>query len=312
MQPHKHMYVTRNASWLAFLFGCFLLYGQLVSAQSRPTLTDLRQQIEQELARHPGVFAVAFKDLATGQELLIREHELFHAASTMKTPVMIEVYKQQAQHKLSLLDSVLVKNEFKSIVDGSPFSLPISVDDDTVTYKQLGTKRTLASLVYDMITVSSNLATNLIIEKVDAKNVTQTMRDLGANDIQVWRGVEDSKAFAKGLNNATTAYDLMVIYEKLAQGKVVSPEASKAMIGILLEQKFNESIPAKLPKEVKVAHKTGSITGVRHDSGIVYLPDGRKYVLVILSKQIKEDIETQNAMATVSEWLYRYVLQGGR
>ena len=225
---------------------------------------------------------------------------------------MIEVYKQQAQHKLSLSDSILVKNEFKSIVDGSPFSLPISVDDDTVTYKQLGTKRTLASLVYDMITVSSNLATNLIIEKIDARKVTQTMRELGANDIQIWRGVEDSKAFAKGMNNATTAYDLMVIYNKLAQGKVVSPEASKAMIGVLLEQKFNESIPAKLPKEVKVAHKTGSITGVRHDSGIVYLPDGRKYVLVILSKQIKDDIETQNAMATISEWLYHYVAQGGK
>ncbi|WP_020596912.1 serine hydrolase [Spirosoma panaciterrae] len=306
------MRFLNKASWLIFLIGFLPGSGSFVLAQSRPSLSELRQQIEQELARHPGVFAVAFKDLTTGQELLIREKERFHAASTMKTPVMIEVYRQQAQHKLALTDSILVKNEFKSIVDGSPFSLPIRVDDDTVTYKQLGTKRTLASLVYDMITVSSNLATNLIIEKVDARKVTQTMRELGAKDIEVWRGVEDAKAFAKGLNNTTTAYDLMVIYEKLAQGKVVSPEASQAMIGILLEQKFNESIPAKLPKDVKVAHKTGSITGVRHDSGIVYLPDGRTYVLVILSKQIKEDLETQNAMATVSEWLHRYVSQGGK
>lgn len=287
-----------------------LMSGPMASAQAQTTLPALRLQIEQLLGKQKGVYAVAFKDVTTGQELLIREHEAFHAASTMKTPVMIEVYKQQAQHKLALTDSVLVKNEFKSIVDGSPFSLPISVDDDTVTYKQLGTKRTLASLVYDMITVSSNLATNLIIERVDAKNVTQTMRELGARDIQVYRGVEDSKAFAKGLNNTTTAYDLMVIFDKLAREQVVSPEASRGMIGVLLDQKFNESIPAKLPKGVKVAHKTGSITGVRHDSGIVFLPDGRKYVLVLLSKGITSDQDSQETMSTISRWLYDYEMQG--
>ena len=283
--------------------------GLSATAQSRQTIPELRQKIETELAKQTGVFAVAFKDLTTGKELLIREREVFHAASTMKTPVMIEVYKQQAQGKLSLSDSVLIKTEFASIVDSSPYTLPVSSDSDSTTYKQIGTKRTLASLVYDMITVSSNLATNLIIERVGGPNVTQTMRDLGANDIQVRRGVEDSKAFAKGLNNTTTAYDLMVIFDKIATGKAVSPEASKAMISTLLEQKFNDAIPAKLPKDVKVAHKTGSITGVRHDSGIIILPDGRKYVLVLLSKGIKDDKATSGVMATVSEWIYQYEVQ---
>ncbi|WP_425290799.1 serine hydrolase [Spirosoma linguale] len=280
-----------------------------VAAQSRPTLAKLRQQIEQELSRHPGTFAVAFKDLKTGKELLIREHEVFHAASTMKTPVMIEVYKQAAQHKLALSDSMTITTDFKSIVDGSSYSLHAEQDSDTSIYKAVGTKRTLAALVYDMIIVSSNLATNMVIERVGAQNVTQTMRDLGAKDIQVRRGVEDSKAFAQGLNNTTTAYDLMVIFEKIARGKAVSPDASKAMITTLLDQKFNDAIPGKLPKDVKVAHKTGSITGVRHDSGIVFLPDGRKYVLVLLSKEIKDDKETIETMATVSQWIYDFVKQ---
>lgn len=294
---------------LAVCLLCLSGIGLSVSAQSRQTLPELSLQIDQALRQQTGVFAVAFRNLATGEELLIQERTVFHAASTMKTPVMIEVYKQQALHRLSLLDSIPIKTEFKSIVDGSPYSLQVAGDDDTKTYKQVGRKRTLGSLVYDMITVSSNLATNLIMERVSGPAVTQTMRDLGAKDIQVRRGVEDAKAFAQGLNNTTTAYDLLVIFDKLARGQVVSPEASKAMIATLLDQTFNTCIPAKLPKDVKVAHKTGSITGVRHDSGIVYPPNGSPYVLVLLSKDIKDDKATQALFAQLSAWIYQYVTQ---
>lgn len=297
----KNKVLSFALSAVCVLAICFPTWGQ-----PKLTMDQLKQKIDSELSKQTGVFAVAFKDLTTGKELLIREHEEFHAASTMKTPVMIEVYKQAAQHKLSLSDSISIKTEFKSIVDGSPYQLEVTDDSDTTIYKQVGTKRTLASLLYDMIIWSSNLATNLVIERVGAQNVTQTMRDLGAKDIQVRRGVEDDKAFAQGLNNTTTAYDLMVIFEKLASGKVVSPEASNAMIATLLDQKFNTVIPGKLPKAVKVAHKTGSFKGVRHDSGIVFLPDGRKYVLVFLSKGIKDDVATCGEMATVSEWIYQY------
>ncbi|GAB4036611.1 serine hydrolase [Spirosoma jeollabukense] len=289
---------------------CAFTTWSSASAQTKLTLDQLTQKINAELAKQTGTFAVAFRDLRTGKELLIRERDTFHAASTMKTPVMIEVYKQVDQHKMNLSDSVTITTDFKSIVDGSPYSLRATDDSDTSIYKAVGTKRTLAALVYDMITVSSNLATNLVIERVGAQNVTKTMRDLGATDIQVRRGVEDNKAFAQGLNNTTTAYDLMVIFDKIATGKAVSPEASKAMIATLLDQKFNTAIPAKLPNGVRVAHKTGSVAGVRHDSGIVFLPDGRKYVLVLLSKDIKDDKATLDVMATLSEWIYQYVTQG--
>lgn len=299
---------TRTCFWIAGLF-CLVACWFSASAQNRLTIPQLRDEVTRELSKQPGVFAVAFNDLATGNELLIREREVFHAASTMKTPVMIEVYKQAAEHKLALSDSITIKTEFASIVDGSPYSLHAAQDSDTAIYKEVGTKRSLESLMYDMIIVSSNLATNLVIERVGAANVTKTMRELGANDIQVRRGVEDSKAFAQGLNNTVTAYDLMVLFEKIATGKAVNPQASKAMIKTLLDQKFNDAIPGKLPKEVKVAHKTGSIAGIRHDSGIVFLPDGRQYVLVLLSKDIKDDKATTSTMATVSEMIYKYMTQ---
>jgi beta-lactamase class A len=277
------------------------------ACSNRMTLNKLQNQINAKLAEQPGNFAVAFKDLTTGETLLINEQEYFHAASTMKTPVMIEVYKQAAAGAFSLNDSFLLKNEFKSIVDSSIFSLNGDDDSEKELYHHLGEKRTLFNLVYDMIIKSSNLATNTVIELVNAQNVTKTMRQLGAKHIQVLRGVEDSKAFAKGFNNVTSAYDLMVIYEKMAKGEIVDSASSQAMIKILLNQQFNEIIPARLPKEVKVAHKTGNISHVQHDSGIVFLPNGRKYVLVLLSKNLQKEDQAIKAMADVSEMIYKYV-----
>jgi beta-lactamase class A len=281
----------------------------LLSCNTKPSLDDLKEQIATELENNQGQFAVAFKDLSTSEELFVNEHELFHAASTMKTPVMMEAYKQAAQGKFSLTDSILIKNEFKSIVDSSLYSLKKDDDSDTVIYKHIGEKTTLSSLIYDMIIVSSNLATNILIEKVDAKKVTQSLREMGATDIKVLRGVEDNKAFQAGLNNQVTAYDLMLIFEKLGKGEAVSPEASKEMIAILSDQEYNTIIPAKLPAEVKVAHKTGWIKKLNHDSGLITLPDGRKYVLVLLSAKTDDETAALESMATVSKMIYDYEIK---
>jgi beta-lactamase class A len=187
------------------------------------------------------------------------------------------------------------------------YSLQPEDDSEQNLYAQIGKKRTLHELVYDMITVSSNLATNILIEYVGAEKVTRTMRQLGAANIQVLRGVEDGKAYQRGLNNTTTAYDLLIIYEKIATGQAVSQKASEEMIQILLDQRFKDIIPALLPLEVKVAHKTGMITGTHHDSGIVMLPDGRKYILVLLSKHLKDMDAGTTTLAKVSKIIYDYV-----
>jgi len=274
---------------------------------SRKAMQTLQSDIAKELSGKKGLFAVAFKDLKTGKEIRINDGLVYHAASTMKTPVLIEVYRQAADGKFSLNDSIELKNEFKSIADGSLYSLDSADDSEKELYKHIGEKRTIDSLVYQMIIVSSNFATNLIIQKVGAENVTSYMRKLGANDIQVLRGVEDGKAFQKGLNNIITAHDLLVIFEKIARGEAVNDDASKAMINILLDQHFNEIIPALLPPDVRVAHKTGSITHVHHDSGIVMLPDGRKYILVLLSKDWENEEEAIRTMANISLLIYKYV-----
>ena len=282
------------------------MMGETNYAQGR--LEQLKEQIS-KLVSNQGSVAVAFKDLTSGEELLFNANESFHAASTMKTPVLIEVFKQAKQGKFSLKDSIVIRNEFKSIVDGSVYALNAADDSEQKLYEDIGKKRTINELVTDMIIYSSNLATNMIIELVGAPNVMKTMRELGANSIQVLRGVEDSKAFEKGLNNTTTANDLMIIFEAMAKGKIISPGASQQMIEILLHQQFNKIIPARLPADVKVAHKTGNITGVLHDSGIVFLPDGHMYILVLLSKNIDNEETATNLLAQISEMIYKYVVR---
>ena len=279
-----------------------------IYSQAQTGIQELKEQIKARI-NNQGTVAVAFRDLSSGEEILINEQEVFHAASTMKTPVLIEVFKQAKQEKFALNDSIVIKNEFKSIVDGSLYSLNPSDDSEQKMYSLIGQKKALMDLVNDMIIYSSNLATNIIIELVGAQNVMQTMRELGANSIQVLRGVEDSKAFEKGLNNTTTARDLLIIFEAIAKGKTVSPGSSQQMIEILLHQQFNKVIPARLPATVKVAHKTGSITGILHDSGIVFLPDGHMYILVLLSRGVGSEEAATDLLAGISEMIYQYVVR---
>ena len=263
---------------------------------------DFKNQIQNDLNNIKGNTALVLFDLNQNKTLVnINSKSEFHAASTMKVPVMIEVFKQAREGKFSIKDSILVKNEFKSIVDGSAYHMDITDDGGDELYKMVGKKVTIEKLVYDMIAVSSNLATNILIDMVDAKKVTETMRSLGADKIEVLRGVEDQKAYDKGLSNSTTANDLVQIFKGIASNASGSESECNNMLSILKDQKYNDLIPKYYPKNVTVAHKTGSITGVHHDAGIIYLPNGNSYVLVILSKNLEDFDRGTDALAKISK-----------
>tara|TARA_B100000902_G_scaffold321557_1_gene314528 strand:+ start:258 stop:1139 length:882 start_codon:yes stop_codon:yes gene_type:complete len=268
----------------------------------------LEKKILDLLESEKGEFAVAYKNLNTGETILINENEEFHAASTMKTPVMIEAFKKNHEGLISLNDSILIKNEFKSIVDGSIFKLSSFDDSDKKSYDKIGSYLSLSELVFDMITISSNFATNLVIDYIGSEDINNTMRDLGAKNINVLRGVEDIKAFNQGMNNTTTALDLLKIYENLAVGNVINSEISKEMVDILKKQKYDDIIPKYLPKSVRVAHKDGWINGVRHDSGIIFASDNKKYILVLLSKNLEDEIRGADLLAKVSLEIYNSLL----
>jgi len=288
-----------------FFLSINILQGQNMKAN----LSELKKDILNEFNSIEGKFALAFQEVRNpSNAIMINPHENFHAASTMKTPIMMEVYKQARDRKFQLTDSILIKNEFHSIVDSSIYQMELADDGGEELYKFIGQKRTIYQLVYDMITVSSNLATNILIELVCAPNVTNSMQQIGADKINVLRGVEDIKAYNLGLNNTTTANDLLIIYNAIAEGTWIDPKICEEIITVLLDQKFKTKIPKLLPEDVMVAHKTGSISNVEHDSGIVFLPDGRKYILVILSKELSDVKMGSDVIAEVSRMIYDYMI----
>lgn len=275
------------------------LSGTVLPWQALPTKIDalIRASVAETVA-------VAYYDLATRKELLINPDVSFHAASTMKVPVMMEIYRQAAMGKLSLDQRIPVKNDFASIVDGSHYSLAPDGDSDQSLYTKVGQTETIRELIRLMITVSSNLATNILIEQISPGRVMDLMRKIGANNIRVLRGVEDGKAFQKSLNNTTTARDLMIILRRIAERRAVSAKASDEMINIMLDQTFNEGIPAGLPQNARVSHKTGSITKINHDAAIVYPPDRKPYVLVVLTRGIEDEKLAHKLIADISRVVY--------
>ena len=253
--------------------------------------------------------AVSYLDLETGESLAINADTSFHAASTMKVPVMIEVLRRSQAGAFSLDQEVLLINEFPSLADGSPFSLIASEDSDTALYSRVGQRVPVRELMRRMITLSSNLATNQLIALVGPAAVTSGARQIGASSIQVLRGVQDIKSFDRGMNNTTTSADLAVLLAAIERGKVLSAASSAEMREILLAQEFNSKIPAGLQPGTRVAHKTGEITAVSHDAAIVYPPGRKPYVLVVLTKGLRDGNASASLIADISRLTWNHVMR---
>ncbi len=273
-----------------------LISGMILSCNEPITLQD---DIESLIREYPNAtVAVAIRDTHTQTTLDILPDRPFHAASTMKVPVQIEAWRKVRDTGLSLDSTLEVKNSFRSIVDGTLYR--IEEDSDDAIYEQLGERMMISDLIYQMITVSSNLATNLLIDFLGSESIQKTVDSLGAPGMQVLRGVEDLKAFELGLSNSATARSLATLMEAIQQGKAIHASADSNMVEVLLDQAFNEMIPAGLPSDVQVAHKTGQITRIHHDAAIIYPPNSPPYVLIILIEGLEDDAESAALGANIA------------
>ncbi|MBV8200142.1 MAG: serine hydrolase [Acidobacteria bacterium] len=296
-------------------------------------LTPQTQAVEKAVDRayrHTGraTVAVAYLDLGSGGKVLRNETRPFHAASTMKVPVMIAAWAAVDQGILKIDQPIVVRNEFRSIVDGSRYHLAPEDDGDPDLYAAVGSTRPLSDLIRHMIVRSSNLATNLLIDQLSASRVMDVMRQMGAYNLQILRGVEDEKAYQAGFNNEVTAADLMLLLAAIEQAAAapaaagppaapdpganepvaapaISQRGAAAMIEVLEAQEFNEKIPAGLPPGTPIAHKTGDITGIHHDAGIVLPPGEPPYVLVVLTAGFDKEEEANRFIADLSRSIWQ-------
>lgn len=249
---------------------------------------------------------ISFYDCETTIQWAYNADHYFHAASTMKLAVLLGVFRQVARGELTLDAPVHVRNRFTSIVNKETFMLDLTRDADPNVYGHLGKTLTVRELAYWMITLSSNLATNLLVEVIGIPTIQLALDELEIDGIRVIRGVEDQAAFEAKLNNEVTANGLLKLLRLIAEERAYSKEACEEMLKILLDQQYRSGIPAGLPKAARVAHKTGNISTVHHDAGIVYLEKRKPYVLVILT-QFPAETGRGTAVADVSRDIFNAI-----
>lgn len=268
-----------------------------------------------ELAEEQGAeaVAVAYYDYETRTAWSYHGDQWFHAASTVKVALLASVFAAADAGKFTLDAPLHVRNRFFSLVDGSPYRIAARRDANAVVHKAIGQTLPIGELAYHMIVTSSNLATNLLLDLVGVEAAQATLQQLGLKGIDLQRGVEDNKAYEAGISNRVTANGLVHLFRHLHEAHTFSPEASQKMINILSEQRFKRGIPAGLPpavrKKARCAHKTGEISTIAHDAGLVFLPNRHPYALALLTQWNPAQTQGRRAtLAALSQTIYQHLM----
>ena len=162
---------------------------------------------------------ISFYDGETTIQWSYNADHYFHAASTMKLAVLLGVFRQVDRGELSLDAPVHIRNRFTSIVNQEPFMLDLGRDADPDVYGHLGKTLSVRELSYWMITKSSNLATNLLVDVVGITTIQHALDELEIDGVKILRGVEDQLAYNAGLNNEVTANGLLKLLRLIADGR---------------------------------------------------------------------------------------------
>ncbi|HEX2092096.1 MAG TPA: serine hydrolase [Longimicrobiaceae bacterium] len=271
----------------------------------------MQKKIE-EIGEEAGVeaLAVSFHDYESRASWDHNGDRWFHAASTIKVPILAAVMGAVDRGMFSLESRLHVRNRFHSVADGGPFRVESARDSNSEVHQAIGKTLKIEQLAFHMIVTSSNLATNLLIELVGIEKMRELLAELELEGIELRRGVEDERAYEQEINNRVTASGMVGLLRKIEEGTAFSVEASARMLEILHEQEFRSGIPAGVPESAKVANKTGEISTVSHDAGIVYLPGRRPYVLVVLTEWDTNGSGRKDTIANVSRAVYQHLAKG--
>jgi beta-lactamase class A len=272
------------------------------------SLRDRLEELEQRSRAR--ALAVAMHDLETGLEFKYRSDRWFHAASTIKLAVLLGAFAAIHSGKLLPQSRLHVRNRFRSAYDGSSFRVLSERDADSQVQAAVGKTMRVSELATHMIIRSSNLATNLLLDLLGLEFLQKVLEDYQLAGIDLLRGVEDELAFEHGINNRVTADGLVQLLRLIAEERAFTPELSRVMLAILHDQEFRSGIPAGLPATARVAHKTGEISTIAHDAGIVYLPKRKPYVLAILTEWDPETTGRSPTIAAASYMIHEYLTAG--
>jgi len=267
--------------------------------------TSLRNELEKIAGESKAnAISVTVLDLESGFRFSLAGDRWFHAASTIKVAVLLAIFRAADEGRLRLDDPLHVRNRFLSAADGSPFHLSPTSDGMPELYRAIGRTVKISALAEGMITASSNLAANLLLDFVGVEYARNVLRNAQVSGVELRRGVQDENAHERGIDNEVTADGLLKLFCAV-RGDFLKQQSREEIIRILLAQRFNSMIPAGLPPHATVAHKTGEISTVCHDAGIVYLPEREPYIVVILTEFDAEKDDRYQTLVGISNLIYR-------
>jgi beta-lactamase class A len=258
--------------------------------------------------------SVAVHDFATRSDWDVDGGRWFHAASTIKVAILLAVASAVADGRFQLASRLAVRNRFLSAADGLPFRISAARDANGAVHAHIGRTMPVEELALHMIATSSNLATNLLLDLVGVAYARSVLERVGVDGVDLRRGVEDERAFDAGISNRVTARGLVQLFRAIQEGRAASPQGTHWMLHVLHQQQFTDGIPAGLPETVRaqatVANKTGEISNMSHDAGLVFLPDETVYAVAVLTEAPVGVTPTQQTVARLARVAYDQVMAG--
>ena len=256
--------------------------------------------------------AVAVYDTVTGQQWDVHGGRWFHAASTIKVAILVALAAAVGEHRFDLYSRLAIRNRFLSVADGSPYRVAAGRDANADVHRHIGRTMRIDELARHMIATSSNLATNLLLDLVGVDYARALLARLAVDGVDLRRGVEDERAFEAGISNRVTARGLVQLFRVIHEGHASTPEMTRWMIDVLSQQQFTSGIPAGLPDHVRaestVANKTGEISNMAHDAGLVFLPDASVYAVAVLTETPRGGNPKQATVARLAREVYERVI----
>ena len=266
---------------------------------------NIQEEITNLLKLVEGDVSVFFYDFNSNRQYMLNENEPFNTASLMKVVVGLQLVQLFETGKLEETATIELKNSFASKQDKSLFHLSETIDGDKSLYSKIGLQVSVLDLLELMITKSSNLATNNLFELIENNcSIANLLAELEMTDTKIVRGVEDQKAYDAGLINTTTSADLVKLYEFIYDGVITGNKSITLLYEIMKRQEHNSIIPALLPKNLHIAHKTGTLKSTIHDAALISSNTGKNYMLILLSKNLRDKALATTTFAKISETLY--------
>lgn len=280
---------------LAALFltaGIFLhVRYQRELARRKACWQKLKDSIEAEAGLFKAKSGIVIKDLRFGWEIKHNADEVFASASLVKIPVMAAVFKAASEGEVSLQQQVVLTNGHKTSGSG------------VLKEKPAGTRLSVEELMRLMITESDNTAANIMIDLLGFDYCNDFFKKEGLGKTNLVRKMMDFASRKNGIENYTTASDMAAILEKMYFGKLINPSVSRKCLWFLKMQKIRDRIPARLPEETVVAHKTGLEYAICHDVGIVFAAKG-DFLICVLTKGSRKARPAKRFISRIAQHAY--------